>query len=139
MWGQAIPGLPPRPLDPFQTVYDQKEGEMANGDQPATRQDIAELRTDTEQLRTETHQDIGQLRFDLEQMRSEFHHGFDDLKETLRDGQTEILRAFYGYAQTTDAKLKEAEVSDIGLRQRLTAVEERLLEVEKRLNFPPAA
>jgi hypothetical protein len=94
---------------------------MANGDQPATRQDIEQLRTD------------------LEQQRSEFHHGFDDLKESMRDVQTEILRAFYGYTQTTDVKLKEAEASDIGLRQRLTAVEERLLEVEKRLNFPSAA
>ena len=94
---------------------------MANGDQPATRQDI-------EQLRNE-----------MEQLRSEFHHGFDDLRETMRDGQTELLKAFYGYMQTTDAKLKEAETADFGLRQRLTAVEDRLLEVEKRLNFPPAA
>jgi FtsZ-binding cell division protein ZapB len=123
---------------------------MANGDQPATRQDIEQLRSEThqgmeqlrtemEQLRSETHQGLGQLRSDLEQQRSEFHHEFDDLKETMRDSQTEILRAFYGYTQTTDAKLKETEASDIGLRQRLTAVEERLLEVEKRLNFPPAA
>ena len=98
---------------------------MENGDRPATRQDI-------EQLRIETRQDI-------EQLRSEFHHGFDDLKEAMRDVQTELLKAFYGYTQTTDVKLKEAETSDIGLRQRLTVVEERLLEVEKRLNFPPAA
>ena len=75
----------------------------------------------------------------MEQLRSEFHHGFDDLKEAMRDVQTELLKAFYGYTQTTDVKLKEAETSDIGLRQRLTVVEERLLEVEKRLNFPPAA
>ena len=66
-------------------------------------------------------------------------HQFDDLKETMRDGQTEILRAFYGYTQTTDAKLKDGEQSDIALRQRLTAVESRILEVEKRLNMPPAA
>ncbi|MCX6626225.1 MAG: hypothetical protein NTW28_01160 [Candidatus Solibacter sp.] len=76
---------------------------------------------------------------DLLQLRSEMQHHFDDLKETMRDGQTEILKAFYGYAQTTDAKLKEGEQSDIALRQRLTAVESRILEVEKRLNMPPAA
>jgi hypothetical protein len=109
---------------------------MANDDQPATRKDV-------EQLRNEFHGDVEQLRNefhgDVEQLRSEFHHGFDDLQETMRDVQTEILTAFYGYTQTTDAKLKEAEASDIGLRQRLTAVEERLLEVEKRLNLPPAA
>jgi len=35
---------------------------------------------------------------DIEQLRSEFGHGFDDLKETMRDVQTEILKAFNGYA-----------------------------------------
>ena len=37
---------------------------------------------------------------DIAQLRSEFPHGFDDLKETMRDGQTELLRAFYNYAQS---------------------------------------
>ncbi|SPE43322.1 hypothetical protein SBA3_890002 [Candidatus Sulfopaludibacter sp. SbA3] len=32
--------------------------------------------------------------------------------------------------------MKETEIADIMLNQRLTAVEARLLEVEKRLNFP---
>ena len=36
---------------------------------------------------------------DIEQLRSEFHHEFDELKETIRDVQTEILRAFYGYTR----------------------------------------
>lgn len=75
----------------------------------------------------------------VEQLRSEMQHQYDDLKETMRDVQTEILKAFYGYTQTTDAKLKEGEQSDFALRQRLTVVESRILEVEKRLNMPPAA
>ena len=74
---------------------------------------------------------------DIGQLRAETQHQYDDLKETLRDVQTEILKAFYGYAQTTDVKLKEGEVADIALRQRLTAVEGRVLELEKRLNMPP--
>ena len=94
---------------------------MENGHEPASKQDIALLRSE------------------MEQLRSEVHHGYDDLKETMRDVQTEILRAFYGYTQTTDAKLREGEQSDMALRQRLTAVESRILEVEKRLNMPPAA
>jgi len=112
---------------------------MENGDQPATRKDIEQLRNDMGQLRSDLEQQRSETHQNMDQLRSEFHHGFDDLKETMRDTQTEILRAFCGYAQTTDVKLKEAEVTDIGLRQRLTAVEERLLEVEKRLSFPPAA
>jgi hypothetical protein len=81
----------------------------------------------------------GDLQGGVEQLRSEMQHQYDDLKETLRDSETRLLQAFYGYTQTTDAKLKEGEQSDIALRQRLTAVESRILEVEKRLNMPPAA
>jgi len=85
---------------------------MENGHEPATKADMTRLG---------------------EQLRSEFQHGFDDLKETMRDMQTEMLKAFYGFAQSTDAKLKETELADIMLRQRLTAVESRLTEVEKRI------
>ena len=46
---------------------------------------------------------------DIEQLRSEFQHGFDDLKETMRDGQTELLRAFYNYAQSNDERVAAAE------------------------------
>jgi len=61
---------------------------------PATKADLAELQA---QLRAE-------IKEGSEQTRAEFHHEFDDLKELIRDSQTEILKAFYGYAQTTDAK-----------------------------------
>jgi hypothetical protein len=50
-----------------------------------------------------------------------------------------MLRAFYSFAQSADVKFKETELDDIMLRQRLTAVEMRLTEVEKRLHLPPAA
>jgi hypothetical protein len=134
---------------------------MENGQEPATKhdirlvqkevvelrtelkQDIVELRTELKQdiveLRTELKQEMLGLRQDMEQMRTESQHAYDDLKETMRDGQTELLRAFYSFAQTTDAKLKDTETSDIALRQRLTAVEVRLTEIEKRINLPPAA
>ena len=79
------------------------------------------------------------LKQDCERFRAEIHEGFAELKEILRDGQAKILKVLYGYTQTTDAKLREGEQSDMALRQRLTAVESRILEVEKRLNMPPAA
>jgi hypothetical protein len=96
---------------------------MENGHEPATKADLTTL---GEELRSE-----------MDQLRSEFQHGFDDLKETMRDMQTEMLKAFYGFAQSTDAKLKETEIADITLRQRLTAVESRLTEVEKLIHLPP--
>lgn len=52
---------------------------MENGHEPATKADLREV---------------------AEQLRSEFQHGFDELKETMRDGQTELLRAFYSYTQS---------------------------------------
>jgi hypothetical protein len=111
------------------------------------KQNIARLRTEVKQdvadLRTELKQDIAglrnELKQDIEQNRSEFHHGFDDLKETLRDVQTELLKAFYSFAQSTEVKLKDSEVADFMLRQRLTVAESRITEIEKRLNMPPAA
>ena len=69
----------------------------------------------------------------------QYHRRKDEILEAFRDGQTEMLRAFYSFADSTDVKLKETEIADIMLRQRLTAVESRLTEVEKRLNLPPAA
>jgi len=61
---------------------------MENGGQPATKQDIAELRSELQ----------SEIRQNSDQLRSEFQHGFDDLKESLRDVQTELLRAFYSFA-----------------------------------------
>jgi len=34
-------------------------------------------------------------------------------------------------------KLKDSEVADFMLRQRLSAVESRVTEIEKRINLPP--
>jgi hypothetical protein len=106
-----------------------RERTMENGHEPATKADLQEL---GQQLRSE-------IRDNVEQLRSEFHHEFDDLRESFRDGQTELLKAFYNFAQTIEIKLRDGEQSDIALRQRLSAVEVRLTEVEKRLHLPPAS
>jgi len=57
------------------------------------------------------------LRTELGRTRSEFRHEYDDLKETVRDVQTELLKAFYSFAQS--------------------AVESRVTEIERRINMPP--
>jgi BMFP domain-containing protein YqiC len=85
---------------------------MDNGQQPATKEDVALLRSETQHLH-------------------------DNVIETMRDVQTELLKAFYNYAQTTDIKLKDGEAADFMARQRLTAVESRVTDIEKRLNMPP--
>jgi hypothetical protein len=74
-----------------------------------------------------------------EMLRSEMQHGYDDLKETMRDGQTELLKAFYNVAQANSRRIAEVEGNETALRGRVALVEDRLMEVEKRLNIPPSA
>jgi hypothetical protein len=63
----------------------------------------------------------------------------DELVEVFRDSQTEILTAFYGFSQTIQDRFKENDQTEASLKRRLTTLESRLLEIEKRLNLPPAA
>jgi hypothetical protein len=59
--------------------------------------------------------------------------------EAMRDGQTEILKAFYGFTATVQTRFRVQDDTEAGLKKRLTVLEERVLEVERRLNMPPAA
>ena len=70
------------------------DGIMANDDAPATKADLNRLE---EKLGA----DLNQL---AEQLRSEFQHGFDHLAESIHDSETRLLKAFYTFAQSTDAK-----------------------------------
>jgi hypothetical protein len=83
------------------------------------------------------------LRHDLaasfDQLRFEVRREFADVKVTLLDVQNELLKAFYGYAHRIDTRLTEREMNRLILCQRLTDMESRITEIEKRLNMPPAA
>ena len=81
---------------------------MNNGHEPATKADLAAL----EQRLTES------------------------LTEAIRNNETHILKAFYGFTESVQARFKAADDTEANLKKRLTLVEERLMEVEKRLNFP---
>ena len=61
------------------------------------------------------------------------------LTEQMRDMQTEILKAFYGFTESVQSRFKAQDDTEAGLKHRLTVLETRLLEVERRLNMPPAA
>jgi hypothetical protein len=87
---------------------------MENGNAPATKQDI-------------------------EQLRSEMSHSHDDLIERLTDGETRLLKAFYNFAQSNSKRMTEIEGNEAALRSRLATIEDRLMEVEKRLNIPPSS
>ena len=78
---------------------------MDNGHEPATKQDLNQLRAEFQQ--------------DMSQLRAEFHHGFDELKETLRDSETKLLQAFYTFAESNQKRLSEVERENAGLKDRL--------------------
>jgi hypothetical protein len=63
----------------------------------------------------------------------------DRLTENWRDMQTELLKAFYSFAESNQKRLTEMEREGAGIKDRLATLESRLTEVERRLNMPPAA
>jgi len=63
----------------------------------------------------------------------------DQIIEAIRDSQTEVLKAFFGFTQTIQDRFREQDLTETSLKRRLTTLETRLLEVEKKLNLPPTA
>jgi len=99
---------------------------------PATKGDILDLDEKFEQFRSESNE-----KFEL--LRSEMSHGYNDIVERIHDTQTELLKAFYGYAQGNNKRVAELEGNEGAFSSRLATIEDRILEVERRLNMPPAA
>jgi len=63
----------------------------------------------------------------------------DRVSEIVRDSETRILKAFYGFAESSQKRMTQMELSDALLVSRFGRLENRLTEVEKHLNIPPAA
>jgi len=84
---------------------------MENGDQPATKQDLVELRSE--------------LKGDMAAMR-------EALVEAMHDTETRLLTAFYGWAQGTQKHLWDLDRAEISLRERLGGVDKRLMDLELR-------
>ena len=100
---------------------------------PATKGDLQDL----ESRQSERLQDLEARQNERHEMlRTEMGHSFHDLKEDFRDAQTELLKAFYNYAQSADLKLQDGAASDASLRERLSVVERRLTELERKVSFP---
>jgi predicted nucleic acid-binding Zn-ribbon protein len=126
---------------------------MEDPNAPATKADITAVKADITAVKaditavkadiTAVKQDIGQLRSevkqDIEQLRSEVNHGYNDLVERMADAETRLLKAFYDFAQSNHQRVTLLEGNEAGIRSRLATLEDRLLQVEKRLNMPPAA
>jgi len=87
-------------------------------DRPATKKDLSELRTELngnmDQLRTELNGNMGRLR--------------EELVEQMRDMQTEVLRAFHGWASPIEIRLRALP----NMEERLVLLEERVSAIERR-------
>ena len=65
-----------------------------------------------------------------------FEHRMEQL---LSDMEGRIITSHYRLAESMQQRIKQAEGNQAAFNARLATIEERLLEVEKRLNIPPAA
>lgn len=76
---------------------------------------------------------------DIEQLRSEMGHIHHDLVERITDGETRLLKAFYNFAEGNTKHLSQIDGNVAIFLNRLGSLETRVLDLEKRLNIPPAA
>ena len=119
---------------------------MADRNSPATRADLEDLEarlneriTSLDARITGVDGRITGVDERVEMLRSEMSHSHNELMEAFRDAQTELLKAFYNYSQTSDERMGLAENETASFKKRLAILESRVKEVEKRLNIPPAA
>lgn len=104
---------------------------------PATKGDLEDLET---RLDARLSGEISSLETRLDaRLTGELSSLEARLTEQMRDMQTKILQAFYGFAETAQSRFKAQDDTEAGLKHRLTVIENRLLEVERRLKMPPAA
>jgi hypothetical protein len=89
---------------------------MENGNQPATKQDIAEVRTE---------------------MKAEMKAMEDRLIEAFRDSQTELLKAFYSFTESNRQRVGQLEGNQASLITRVGTLEDRLTDLERRFLAQP--
>jgi len=103
-----------------------------NGNQYVTRADLrAELRAVEDRMTNTIAKAIAQSQAEILEKTQEF----------VRDSQTELLRGFDAFSTAFHVRLRklQADVSNIDAAtdQRLTLMERRMFEIEKRWQIPP--
>ena len=77
-----------------------------------------------------------ELRSDLNAQREEL---LERISESLHDVETKLLKAFYGFPEGSQERMLYQNMSQQIFENRLGIIERRLLELEKRVNFPSAS
>jgi hypothetical protein len=82
-------------------------------------------------------------RGDLEDFKVEVNARFEAfehrMEQFLSDMEGRIITSNYRLAESMQQRIKQGEGNQAAFNARLASLEERLLEIEKRLNLPPAA
>ena len=60
----------------------------------------------------------------------------DHLVEAIRDSQAEVLKAFYSFAESNRNRVAHLEGNQGTLITRVGTLEDRMLELERKMNFP---
>ena len=89
----------------------------------------AELKADISGLKVELKSDISGLRAEMIALE-------ERLREYVHDTETRIVGEFFKYAQSMDGRMRTNEVVVLPMLDRMSALEARLLAVEKRLRLP---
>ncbi|HEY1182753.1 MAG TPA: hypothetical protein VGE89_01130 [Bryobacteraceae bacterium] len=84
---------------------------MENEDAPATKQDVALLRSEMDRLH-------------------------DVLVDRIAAVETKLSKAFYGFAESNQTRVVMIEEGWAAVRKRVGSLEERVLELERKVNFP---
>jgi hypothetical protein len=96
---------------------------------PATKGDLLDLRDELK----------GDINFLRDEFKGDINFLREELLEAIHDSQTALLKAFYGFGETVRNRFQEQDQTEVSLKRRMGTLEDRILEIEKRLNMPPAA
>lgn len=73
---------------------------------------------------------------DIEDVRAAMKAMEDRLVETFRDAQTELLKAFYSFGESNRQRVAQLEGNQSALIARIGTLEDRMMELERKINFP---
>ena len=96
---------------------------MEDRNHPATKGDVQDLASTVEDFKVEVN-----TRF------QQFEHRMEAL---LHDMEGRIITSTYRVAESLQARLVEEEKESGSLKTRMGIMEDRILEIERRINMPP--
>ncbi len=106
---------------------------MEDGD--VTKADLRDLES---RLKVDMHDLESRLKSHLEGRMDALEQRINErMASLIHETETKLLQAFYGFAEATNKRFNQIDGNMGIFFNRLGTVENRLLEVEKRLNIPP--